>query len=55
MTIRAHGNFVLVTDLEQGRKKTKGGILLPDKIIPTKKIINKTGIKYFVYFNNFLE
>ena len=30
MTIRAHGNFVLVTDLEQGRKKTKGGILLPD-------------------------
>ena len=30
MNIKAHGNFVLVTDLEQGRKKTKGGILLPD-------------------------
>lgn len=30
MAIKAHGNFVLVTDLEQGRKKTKGGILLPD-------------------------
>ncbi len=30
MAIKAHGKFVLVTDLEQGRKKTKGGILLPD-------------------------
>ena len=30
MTIKAYGKFVLVTDLEQGRKKTKGGILLPD-------------------------
>ena len=30
MSITANGKFVLVTDLEQGRKVTKGGILMPD-------------------------
>ena len=31
------------------------GILLPAKIIPVKKIINKIGVRYFTYFNNLLE
>jgi len=30
MALKANAKFVLVSDLEQGRKKTKGGIYLPD-------------------------
>ena len=40
---------------ETANKKSKRGILFPDKTIPIKKIINRTGTRYFRYLLKLLE